>query len=196
YDLSVIGYKGLVASRTPGKDYRTYMEGEYEFYWLTENNGYNKLLTLIEETSSKSVILIDRLEYLFLKNGFENAMQFVYKLREIAYLKNLVVILSIDSATISERELHVLEKETRQIEPRFMAKIAEEFLEILRFVYQRNNLGLKPSYSGIGKELQISRPTVRKRVKQLIATGYLLEHKKGKSKIVEISGKGRMLFLS
>ncbi len=196
YDLSVIGYKGLVASRTPRKDYRTYMEGEYKFFWLTEKNGYNELLTLIEETSSKSVILIDRLEYLFLKNGFENAMQFVYKLREIAYLKNLVVILSIDSATISERELHILEKETRQIEPRFMAKIAEEFLEILRFVYQRNNLGLKPSYSGIGKELQISRPTVRKRVKQLIATGYLLEHKKGKSKIVEISGKGRMLFLS
>jgi PAS domain S-box-containing protein len=195
-DLTNIGYRGLIASRTPSKDYRADMEGEYEFFWLTENNGYNRLITLIEETPSKSVILIDRLEYLFLKEGLKNAMQFVYKLKEIAYLKNLVVILSIDNTTISERELRILEKEAQQIEPRFMAKIAEEFLEILRFVYQQNNLGLKPSYSGIGEVLKISRPTVRKRVKQLIVTGYLHEHKKGKSKIVEISGKGRMLFLS
>ncbi|UCG01595.1 MAG: PAS domain S-box protein [Candidatus Heimdallarchaeota archaeon] len=195
-ELTTIGYKGFVASRTPNKDFRAYMEGEYDFFWLTEEKGYNRLINLIKNTPSKSVILIDRLEYLFLKEGLENAIQFVYKLKEITYLRNLVVILSIDSATISERELLILEKETHQIEPRFMAKIAEEYLEILRFVYQQNNLGLKPSYSGIGEGLKISRPTVRKRIKQLILTGYLHEHKKGKSKIVEISGKGRMLFLS
>ncbi|MFX0122165.1 MAG: PAS domain S-box protein [Candidatus Hodarchaeota archaeon] len=194
-ELTTIGYKGFIASRTPRKDYKAYIKGEYDFFWLTEENGYNGLINLIKKTPSKSVILIDRLEYLFLKEGLEKAVQFVYKLKEITYLRNLVVILSIDSATVSERELLILEKETHQIKPRFMAKIAEEFLEILRFVYQQNNLGLKPSYSGIGEELKISRPTVRKRIKQLITTGYLHEHKKGKSKIVEISGKGRMLFL-
>jgi len=195
-ELTTIGYNGLIASRTPSKDYRAYMEGEYDFFWLTEENGYERLINLIKDTPSKSVILIDRLEYLFLKEGLEKAIQFVYKIKEITYLRNLVVILSIDNATISERELLILEKETHQIEPLFMAKIPEEFLEILRFVYRQNNLGVKPSYSGIGEELQISRPTVRKRIKQLIATGYLLEHKKGKSKNVEISGKGRILFLN
>ncbi|MFW9904239.1 MAG: PAS domain S-box protein [Candidatus Thorarchaeota archaeon] len=194
-DLITIGYRGLIASRTPSKDFRAYIAGEYEFFWLTEKNSYESFMTLVEDSPSKSVILIDRLEYLFLKEGLEKSMQFVYKLKEVTYLRNLVVILSIDNATISDRELRILEKETHQIEPRFMAKIAEEYLEILKFVYQQNDLGLKPSYSGIGKELQISRPTVRKRVKQLIVTGYLLEHKKGKRKIVEISEKGRMLFL-
>jgi PAS domain S-box-containing protein len=195
-DLINIGYKGLVASRTPIKDFKEFMEGDYQFFWLTEKNGHDKLINLLENTPSKSVILIDRMEYLFLKIGLENTMKFVYRLKELTYEKSLIVILSLESATVSERKLRILEKETRQIEPRFMAKIAEEFLEILRFVYQQNNLGLKPSYSGIGEGLQISRPTVRKRVKQLVMTGYLLEQKKGKSKIVEISGKGRMLFLS
>ena len=195
-ELTTIGYNGLIASRTPSKDYRVHMEGEYDFFWLTEENGYERLINLIKDTPRKSVILIDRLEYLFLQEGLEKAIQFVYKLKEITYLRNLVVILSIDNATISERELLILEKETHQIKPLFMAKIAEEFLEILRFVYQQNNLGVKPSYSAIGEELQISRPTVRKRLKQLTATGYLLEHKKGKRKLVEISGNGRMLFLN
>ena len=194
-DLISIGYVGFIASRTPSKDFRAYIEGNYKFLWLTEKNGYDHLITLVKDFLGKSVLLIDRLEYLFLKEGFEKAMQFVYKLKEITYLNNLIVILSIDSATLSEREVRVLEKEARQIEPQFMAKIADEFLEILRFVYQQNNLGAKPSYADIREELKISRPTVRKRVKQLMATGYLHEHKKGKSKQVDISGKGRMLFL-
>lgn len=195
-DLTAVGYKGSVISRTPEKDYRTHMEGKYNFFWLTEKNGYKKLLAFVEEAPNKSVILVDRLEYLFLKEGTENAIRFVFKLRETTYLKNLIVILSIDSTTLTERELRILEKETYQIKPRFMAKIAEEFLEVLRLIYQQNNLLYKPSYSDIGEELQISRPTVRKRIKQLLATGYLIEHKKGKSKILEISGKGRRLFLT
>jgi PAS domain S-box-containing protein len=195
YDLINIGYKGTIASRTPSKDFRKFMEGDYNFFWLTERNGYRKLITLIEELPNKSVMLIDRLEYLFLKEGFNNAIQFIFNLKELTYLKNLIIILSIDSVTISERELRVLEKETQEIKPRFMAKIAEELLEILRYVFQQNNLGLKPSYSDIGEGLKISRPTIRKRVKRLKAAGYLLEDKKGKSKVVEISGKGRMLFL-
>jgi len=194
-DIIDVGYKGFVISRTPEREYRAHLEENYDFFWLTEKNSYHNLLTFLERVPHKSVILIDRLEYLFLKEGSENAMLFVYKLRETTYLKNLIIIISIDSATLTEREVHILEKETQPIEPRFMAKIPEEFSEVLRLVYQQNNLGVKPSYSDIGDELQISKPTVRKRIKQLIATGYVIEHKKGKSKILEISGKGRSLFI-
>ncbi|MFX0182584.1 MAG: PAS domain S-box protein [Candidatus Hodarchaeota archaeon] len=194
-DLTSVGYEGFIISRTPERDYRTQVKEDYDFFWLTEKNGYKKILNFVENVPNKSVILIDRLEYLFLKEGPKNAMRFVYKLRETTYLKNLIAIMSIDNTTLSEREIQILEKETQPIEPRFMAKIPEEFLEVLRFVYQQNNLGVKPSYSDIGEELQISKPTVRKRIKQLIATGYLIEHKKGKMKILEISGKGRSLFI-
>jgi PAS domain S-box-containing protein len=194
-DLTSVGYEGFIISRTPERDYRTQVKEKFDFFWLTEKNGYNHILIFIEKVPNKSVILIDRLEYLFLKEGPENAMRFVYKLRETTYLKNLIVIMSIDDTTLSEREIHILEKESLPIEPRFMAKIPEEFLEILRLIYQQNNLGLKPSYSDVGEELQISKPTVRKRIKQLIATGYVIEHKKGKSKILEINGKGRSLFI-
>ncbi len=104
--------------------------------------------------------------------------------------------MSIDNTTLTEREFHILEKETQPIESRsFMAKLPEEWLEVLRFVYQQNNLGNKPSYSEIGEDLQISLPTVRKRIKQLVAIRYLIEHKVGKRKTLELSGNGRRLFM-
>ncbi len=194
-DLLKVGYKGIIISRTPESDYKIHMKGEFDFHQLSETNNSN-LLNILEEAPRKSVILIDRLEYLFLSKGFENTMQFIYKLSESAYPRALIVILSIDSTTLSSRELSILEKETKQIKSRFLAKVPTEFLEILKFLYQQNNLGINPSYSDTGKELKISRPTVRKRIKELVATGYLIEYKKGNSKALKVSEKGRTLFLT
>ena len=67
-------------------------------------------------------------------------------------------------------------------------------LEILRYAFRMNNLGMKPSYSEVREELQISRPTVSKRIKHLVATGYLNETSMGNRKILELSQKGRLLF--
>ncbi|MFX0207440.1 MAG: HTH domain-containing protein, partial [Candidatus Hodarchaeota archaeon] len=75
------------------------------------------------------------------------------------------------------------------------ATLSEENLEVMRFIYQQNNLGIKPSYSDIGKKLEISRPTARKRIKRLVATGYLIDSKKGNSKVLELTEKGKLLFL-
>ena len=77
-----------------------------------------------------------------------------------------------------------------------MDRVSEEFLEILRFIYKQNNLGNNPSYSKVGEELRVSRPTLRKRVKQLLATGYLIERPIGKTKLLELSSKGVSLFLT
>lgn len=194
HDLKNIGYKGIIFSRTPKKDF-SQSELGFDYIWLNEGFNTTKILESLEQLDYKTVILIDRLEYLITQEGFTKAIQFVYGLNEFINQNNLIVILSIDSSTISERELHILEKEAKPIEPKFLTKISEELREILRVVFQQNNLGHKPSYSFIGDELQISRPTTRKRLKQLVATGYLIEQSKGKSKVLEISTQGRSLFI-
>ncbi|MHA1541956.1 MAG: hypothetical protein ACTSQH_03180, partial [Candidatus Hodarchaeales archaeon] len=81
-------------------------------------------------------------------------------------------------------------------EPRRMARVSEEFLEILRYIFQQNNIGNNPSYYEVGEELRVSRPTLRKRIKQLLATGYLVERKIGKTKSLELSSRGVSIFLT
>jgi PAS domain S-box-containing protein len=194
-DLKKIGYQGVIFSRTPEKDFISQPELEFDYIWLNKKFSTKKILESLEQVSYKTAILIDRLEYLIVQEGFEKVIRFVYRLNEITDQNNLIAILSIDSSTLTERELRILEKETKPIKPKFLTKISEELLEILRLVFQQNNLGNKPTYSFIGDELRISRPTARKRLKQLVATGYLIEHTKGKSKVLEISTQGRSLFV-
>jgi PAS domain S-box-containing protein len=196
-DLVEFGYNGFIISRTLLKDYNENIdEYDVEYVHLNETFSSSKVLEYLETIKDKSVVLIDRLEYLFNTEGSEMAILFIYKLRDIAYLRDLVVILSIDDSTFKDRELQILEKETKQIEPRFITNIADELRDILHIIYQQNALGSKPSYSDIGQLLQISRPTVRKRIKRLVTTGYIIEHKLGKRKLLEISTKGTGLLSS
>ncbi len=195
-DLIKVGYKGTIVSRTPEKVYQVTMNEKFDFIHLSSKNKIVRLLSEMEKAPPKSVYLLDRLEYIFLTEGFERAVKIIYQLSEIAYFSNLVILLSIDDSSLSEREITVLEKETLSIEPRSMARVSEEFLEILRYIFQQNNTGNNPSYSEVGEQLHVSRPTLRKRIKQLLATGYLVERKIGKTKSLELSSKGVAIFLT
>ncbi|MHA1944771.1 MAG: PAS domain S-box protein [Candidatus Hodarchaeales archaeon] len=195
-DLIKVGYKGKIVSRTPENVYQVTMNEKFDFIHLSSKNKLEKLLSEMEKAPPKSVYLLDRLEYIFLTEGFERAVKIIYQLSEIAYFSNLVILLSIDDSSLSEREIAVLEKETLSIEPRSMARVSEEFLEILRYIFQQNNIGTNPSYSEVGEQLRVSRPTLRKRIKQLLATGYLVERKIGKTKSLELSSKGVSIFLT
>ena len=76
----------------------------------------------------------------------------------------------------------------------FTKEFRRKSFNILKFIYRQNTLGVKPSYSAVGKELAISKPTVRKRIGDLIATGYVREDIKGRNKAVELTERGRQLF--
>ncbi|MHA1443859.1 MAG: PAS domain S-box protein, partial [Candidatus Hodarchaeales archaeon] len=195
-DLIKVGYKGKIVSRTPKRVYQVHISEKFDYIHLSSKNSIGKLLNEMEQAPPRSVFLFDRLEYIFLTEGFEAAVKIIYQLSEVAYLNNLVILLSLDDTALSEREVAVIEKETLSIEPRFMAKISEEFLEILRYIFQQNNLGNKPSYSEVGEQLRVSRPTLRKRLKHLLVRGYLVERKIGKTKSLELSRQGVSLFIS
>jgi PAS domain S-box-containing protein len=195
-DLIKVGYRGTIVSRTPETAYQIDMDEKFNFIHLSSKNNLEKLLSEMEKAPPKSVYLLDRLEYIFLTEGFERAVKIIYQLSEISDLTNLVILLSLDDSSLSEREIAVLEKETSSIERRSMARVSEEFLEILRYIFQQNNVGNNPSYSEVGEQLRVSRPTLRKRVKQLLATGYLVERKIGKTKSLELSSRGISIFLT
>ena len=65
--------------------------------------------------------------------------------------------------------------------------------EIVELIFDKNNAGIKPSYTDIGSELGISKPTSRKRIRRLISAGYVVEIEKGNKKVLELTQKGRFL---
>lgn len=198
-DLIEIDYSGLIISRTPKKDLHKTVIGPFEHIWLGQKaeekeSLFDDLISKISQLQGKSTVLIDRLDYLIFKYGFRETLAFLYNLRDTVYLKEQVIILSIDPSTITEEELNLIQKEMSEIEQRQVARPGEEQFEIIEKIYEKNSSGIKPSFSEIGAELGISKPTFRKRVRSLISNGYIVELTKGNKKVLELTQKGRSLF--
>lgn len=75
-----------------------------------------------------------------------------------------------------------------------MARFPEDMLGIPRSICKQNNLGVKPKYSDVRLALGISKPTVGKRIRRLIAAGHMLDAVRGNSKILELTMRARNLF--
>ncbi len=201
-DLLKVNYNGFVFSRKPDEELKHIFKGNFEFFWLSEWDGKHSISpnigeieNQIEKIPNKSAVLIDRLDYLIFKNNFKEILSFIQHLRDHAYITSLIIILSIDPSTLSKTEIKLLEKETKKIEPKFMINIPNTMFEILKYVYEQNNLGNKPSYTNIRLKMQITKPTVRKRIKGLLSFGYINEFISGNKKIIELSPKGWKLFI-
>ncbi|MFO7966361.1 MAG: PAS domain S-box protein, partial [Archaeoglobaceae archaeon] len=201
-DLIKVGYSAHVISRTPKEEFKRTIKDNFGFLWLGEKEG-DKNASLKEEEveekleglSRKSAVLIDRLDYLIFKRGFNKTLSFIQRLRDIAYFHELVIILSINSETLGEKELNLLEMETKEVETQQTVKVPEDLLELLRYIYQQNNRGIKPIYTDICNDLGISKPTAMSRVRKLVSKGYVTSNAKGRSKIVELTEKGWSMFL-
>lgn len=200
-DLLKVNPNAIVFSRTPEPDFRKTVEGNFKFNWFAERRkakaiqpDVGSVVLCLEELPPRSAVLIDRLDYLLLKNGFDDILSLVQNLREEAYLEGLTVIISLDPAVVDERQRRLLEKETMPIERRDGVGMTEDLMEILRFLYRQNRAMVKPSYAEVGREFGISKPTTRKRIQRLVASGHVIELVKGRRKVLDLSERGRHLF--
>ncbi|MFX1295069.1 MAG: DUF835 domain-containing protein [Promethearchaeota archaeon] len=201
-DVLQVGYKGFIFSRTSAKDFQKTIENEFKFFWFAEASDKNSIipnLNKIEEQIKKlpnnSVILINRLDYLVFKNNFKQILSFIQHLREYAYFNKYIIILAIDPSIFMESEINLVKKETKDVTPRQITILPDKLIQVLRFIYLQNNLGIKPSFNDIRIKFNISYPTVRKRINQLISFEYVKRMEKGKKKILQLTDKGNRLFL-
>jgi DNA-binding MarR family transcriptional regulator len=199
-DLLKVGYPGLMMTRTPEEKIAGWKDHDFTHIWLAEKgrNAISPDLEVIEkwfeEQEKGQAFLLERLDYLISKNGFKKTLAFVQTLNEIAHLRNHIIILSVDPTVVRKNDIRQLEKETVDVEAIYQGKLPHDVLSLLRIVHEQNVMGLKPTYSFLGEELRISKPTTRKRVRKLIGAGYLHESVDGRSKILELTEKGRSVF--
>jgi len=201
-DLLNIGYQGVIISRTPEKAFTPTIEEKCTFFWLAKNSHKNalapdlkKVTRKIEGIPHRTVVLIERLDYLVFENGFPKTLSFVHHLRELAHLKGFIAIFSIDPTTLKKEEFRLLEKECRDVELRYSIPLSDKLFTTLKVIYKLNLMGVRPSYGLIRKRQGISKPTVRTRITSLISGGYVVEKIKGRNKIVEMTEKGRGIFI-
>ena len=117
------GSQGIFLSDTPEENYRKNFNGDYAIKTMSEfgqnldaTSFYDSVLSSMNRFPDKSVILMEKLDSLVLRNGFKNTINFVYDLREVTHLKSLITIMTLNSDLVNGRFLRLLEKESTRIE--------------------------------------------------------------------------------
>jgi PAS domain S-box-containing protein len=197
-DLVKCGFNGAVITRAPSEEIRN-PNVDAPILWLSEGNhgeafvrpGIGEVEKVIKDLLvMNKVVLLDRLDYLVVKNGFRKVLDFIQRLNEKIYLEKKILLLSMDPRTLKTRELSLLEKETRKIMPKREPDFPEDLYEIFKYVYQQNNLGIKPAYTEVTKEIKVTRTTARKRIRELVSRGLIVDKRKGRLKVLELTDAG------
>ncbi|MCG3226119.1 MAG: DUF835 domain-containing protein [Candidatus Heimdallarchaeota archaeon] len=88
-----------IFSRTPENQWKEKVGDGFNFFKLAEKGSgkivppnLEKIEHIIEELPNRQVILLDRVDYLIQKNGFENTLFSIYRLTDIAYLANHIIL--------------------------------------------------------------------------------------------------------
>lgn len=202
HDLLKAGYRGAVISRTPAQRFRREPSQQFEFRWISEKDSAHTLPPdvaaverWLDSLPRNTAVLIDRLDYIMLRNGFEKTLRFVHQARDLAYLMGHVIILSLDPASVGVKELRALDREALEIVPRARPKLPDDLYDVLRSVYQQGAIGRRPTLTELREGMDLSKPTMTKRVMNLVAGGYLALSTRGRTKQVELTEKGRRVFL-
>jgi len=91
------------------------------------------------EQNDRSVVLIDGLEYLISINTFDRMLQFVHQLRDVIVMSGAKMVIPIDTRTLGDREIALLERNLQVVIP---GSRENDMIENLLQVPSREAIGL------------------------------------------------------
>lgn len=123
------GFSGLVITRDFPK--RLLEEQEVstsKVVWLTNMVGEGRInptsigilmgqIRSFIETCPRTVVLIDGLEYLISLNTYDRMLQFMHQLRDTVVTHECILFVPLDTRTLDQRELALLERSMEPIQP-------------------------------------------------------------------------------
>ncbi|MBR9705800.1 DUF835 domain-containing protein [Candidatus Pacearchaeota archaeon] len=193
------GYKGLCVTRTDPEELKNKYNVNTPIIGLTKqknkkfptSTSMNVLTTKIRafmRSNKKSIILLDRLDYLINLHGFNDVLKFIYSINDGVLTNNSILMFNINPLTLNQQELTLLEQELKELpKSHSNSDIADDLHEILAFV----NNSEKVSFKHVSKKFSITKTTTRKRINKLEERGLVVVKKNGRNKIVKITESGK-----
>jgi PAS domain S-box-containing protein len=197
-ELLSIHQGGVILSRRRCEDISPVTQRPFEYLWFSERDGKGTVRPepaaverLLDGLPSDSVILLDSLDYLIAKCGFKSVLDMVNHIVEIAFFRNMIILLGMDPECVAERDVKKLARDTLALEPYPRPELSQDSLDMLQAVYRMNIRGSRPTRTELCQALSLSHPTVRSRIRDMVSVGLLWESGSGRSVVVEITEAGR-----
>ena len=147
------------------------------------------------KTKSKPIILLDRVDYLLTYFSFDEFIKALYKITNLVVKKKGLLFLRLNPSVISDNQLALISEELKQLPSQTIqdVQLEDNMYDVLGFIHEQNQNNTIVTYKKIGQRFSISKVTTAKRLDIIKDKGLIIIKKKGKSKNVYISEKGKTL---
>jgi PAS domain S-box-containing protein len=164
-------------------------------YYSTSNNLkdiYQKINDFLNK-NFPTIILLDRIDYLITSENYGSLIKFLYKINDDIDKKRSILLIRINPLIIDDKRINILKEEFQMLPSGQIGKIQleESLLNIISFVNTETKRNTYVTPSKIGKEFPISKVTVQKRIEILKKMELLYSKKKGRSKYLFLTDKGK-----
>ncbi len=147
------------------------------------------------KNKKNTVILIDRMDYLITNYPFESVMKILYKINDLIQKHNSILLLRVNPSIMNKNQIAILNEDFKKLPSQKTSdvQISQELYEILTHIQNENKTNIMVNYGNIRNTFSISKVTAKKRLESLIDEGLIYSRKRGKTKIINITEKGKNL---
>jgi len=134
------GAKGMLVTREhPNRLKQSHEFSAAKILWLTRRVGEDHIdptdlshlsmnISKFIEATKKSVVLLEGLEYLITQNNFETVLRFVNHMHDFVLAHDCAIIIVLDPRVLSMREIALLERSAKIVEPGDLGVVRSERL--------------------------------------------------------------------
>lgn len=202
------GFAGLgIVREDPTELKKRYNLKKTSFIWMTKGKAegmpaetdidrlYRLILQFIEE-SPKSVVLIDRLDYIFQENTSETVIKRIHDLKDLTSGSESIIIFSVEPGILDTAQMKAIEAETVDIYGKHLdqrSDLSKLETDILYHINEGNTSNRLVSYKDITQKLSITKPTTRVKISKLQHLGLVQVEQRGRFKSLKITSAGRRI---
>jgi len=207
-NLILTGHKGLFVSRgTPSlikstvprlNDIKIVLlsqEKIKEFHTISNLELLKNEIQEFIKKNDKSIVLIDGIHYLLTRFSFEKLISMIYEINDLISKYKSILFIRIDPTTIDEQRFAIFENELQALPSQKIEGliIEDEAYDILKYIYEENQLSSLVSYKKVMKKFKIAYLTAANKLEVLEEKGLIITKREGKLRTIYITEKGKTL---
>lgn len=152
-------------------------------------------ITDVVSRSSECMFLLEDIHYFITNYSFKEFINACYNIIDIVSRSQCIFLLSINESILDDRQRSMLESEFEYLPTKKLddIKMKDELFEIISYIYEENAKNSLVSYKKLMSKFSIVYYTASKRVEQLEKEELVYTKKYGKSRLIHLTEKGKML---
>lgn len=149
----------------------------------------------IASLSQKCMFFLEDIHYFITNFSFEEFINTCYIIIDIVSRSHSIFLLSINESILDDHQLAMLESEFEYLPTKKLddIKMKDELFEIITYIYEENAKNSVVSYKKLMSKFNIVYYTASKRVELLEKEELVYTKKYGKSRLIHLTEKGKML---